>query len=245
MRHGDAAFTYAQFESRCRRLASALARRGIGRGDTVAILAPNVPAMLEAHYAVPGLGRGAQRAQLPARRAHDRLLPRARRRQGADRRPRVLAAWSRRRSRSARRAPLVIDIDDPLAAGGALLGEITYEALLEEGDPAFVLPGPRGRVGFAGAPLHLGHDGRSQGRGLPPPRRLPQRAGQRARLRAHAAVGLPVDAADVPLQRLDLHLGRDRGGRHPRLPAQGRSRRSSSRPSRATASRTCAARRSC
>src|SRR5215471_5332476 len=56
VRHGPRAYTYREFEARCRRLASALARRGIGRGDTVAVMAPNVPALLEAHYAIPALG---------------------------------------------------------------------------------------------------------------------------------------------------------------------------------------------
>src|SRR5205814_7090151 len=56
VRHGALAYTYREFEARCRRLASALAARGIGRGDTVAVMAPNVPALLEAHYAVPALG---------------------------------------------------------------------------------------------------------------------------------------------------------------------------------------------
>src|SRR5712692_2368380 len=54
--HGERTFTYAEFSARCRRLASALARRGIGTGDTVAVMAPNVPAMLEAHYGVPMAG---------------------------------------------------------------------------------------------------------------------------------------------------------------------------------------------
>src|SRR3989441_8399242 len=56
VRHGALAYTYREFEARCRRLASALAARGIGRGDTVAVMAPNIPALLEAHYAVPALG---------------------------------------------------------------------------------------------------------------------------------------------------------------------------------------------
>ena len=54
--HDDRVFTYAEFSGRSRRLASALARRGIGVGDTVAVMAPNVPAMLEAHYGVPMVG---------------------------------------------------------------------------------------------------------------------------------------------------------------------------------------------
>ncbi|HEX2939608.1 MAG TPA: AMP-binding protein, partial [Rhodopila sp.] len=54
--HGERRFTYAQFLQRACRLASALARAGVGKGDTVSIMAPNTPHMLEAHYAVPMLG---------------------------------------------------------------------------------------------------------------------------------------------------------------------------------------------
>src|SRR5437868_11479935 len=49
-------FTYREFYERCRRFADALSRRGIGPGDTVAVMAPNVPALLEAHYGVPMAG---------------------------------------------------------------------------------------------------------------------------------------------------------------------------------------------
>jgi fatty-acyl-CoA synthase len=54
--HGERRYSYAQFLERARRLASALANLGIGQGDTVAIMGPNIPEMLEAHYAVPMLG---------------------------------------------------------------------------------------------------------------------------------------------------------------------------------------------
>jgi fatty-acyl-CoA synthase len=54
--HGARRLTYASFLDRCRRLASALAHAGVEQGDTVAIMAPNTPEMLEAHYAVPMLG---------------------------------------------------------------------------------------------------------------------------------------------------------------------------------------------
>src|SRR3954452_16193623 len=53
---GERRFTYREFYARCRRFADALRRRGIGPGDTVSVLAPNVPALLEAHYAVPMTG---------------------------------------------------------------------------------------------------------------------------------------------------------------------------------------------
>ncbi|MGE3969263.1 MAG: AMP-binding protein, partial [Dongiaceae bacterium] len=54
--HGRLRYSYAEFAARCRRLASALAKAGIGKGDTVAVLAPNIPPMLEAHYGIPMLG---------------------------------------------------------------------------------------------------------------------------------------------------------------------------------------------
>ena len=54
--HGERRFSYRQFYERARRLASALARRGVRAGDTVSVMLPNVPAMLEAHYGVPMLG---------------------------------------------------------------------------------------------------------------------------------------------------------------------------------------------
>ncbi len=222
VRHGDAAWSYAEFDARCRRLASALARRGIGHGDTVAIIAPNVPAMLEAHYAVPALGAilNPLNIRLDARTiatclAHGEakvLLTDA-----------EFAPVVRDAVGLLGRPLLVVDLDDAEGPGhgdpASRLGAVTYDALLAEGDPHFAWPGPAGRVGRAGAPVHVGHDGRSQGRRLSPPRCVPQRAGQRARIRADAGVGVSVDAADVPLQRLDVHVGRHRRRRHARVPA--------------------------
>jgi fatty-acyl-CoA synthase len=54
--HGDRRITWKECYDRCRRLASALRKRGVGVGDTVAVMAPNVPAMYEAHFAVPMVG---------------------------------------------------------------------------------------------------------------------------------------------------------------------------------------------
>ena len=54
--HGEMRSSYRQFGQRCRRMAGALERRGIGIGDTVAVIAPNVPMLLEAHYGVPMVG---------------------------------------------------------------------------------------------------------------------------------------------------------------------------------------------
>jgi fatty-acyl-CoA synthase len=141
VRHGTQAYTYREFEARCRRLASALARRGVGRGDTVAVMAPNVPALLEAHYAVPALGAvlNALNYRLDARTiafcfAHGEARALITDGEFA---PVVKAALGQ-----LQRAPLVIDIDDAQGPPGERLGAIGYEALLAEGDPAFDWPGP-------------------------------------------------------------------------------------------------------
>ena len=54
--HGSFRTTWCDTYARSRRLASALAQRGVGRGDTVAVIAPNIPAMFEAHFGVPMAG---------------------------------------------------------------------------------------------------------------------------------------------------------------------------------------------
>src|SRR5215217_4823470 len=54
--HGERRYTWRQSLERCRRLASALTRHGVGRGDTVALMAPNVPEAFEAHFGVPMAG---------------------------------------------------------------------------------------------------------------------------------------------------------------------------------------------
>jgi len=54
--HGTQKSSYSQLYARARRLASALSKLGISRGDTVAVMLANTPAMLEAHYGVPMAG---------------------------------------------------------------------------------------------------------------------------------------------------------------------------------------------
>jgi fatty-acyl-CoA synthase len=130
--HGDARYTYAQLYERCRRLASALSRRGIGVGDTVSVMASNVPAMLEAHYGVPMAGAvlNALNYRLDAgtiafilAHARSKLLITDREYSAT-----IAAALAQMDD-----PPAVIDIDDPAFEGGELLGEKDYEALLQEG----------------------------------------------------------------------------------------------------------------
>ncbi|MFO1396970.1 MAG: acyl-CoA synthetase [Burkholderiales bacterium] len=141
VRHGRLACTYREMEARCRRLASALARRGIGRGDTVAVMAPNVPALLELHYAVPALGAVLNPLNVrldPAtiafclRHGAAKVLV-----TDAEFAPVVKAALAGIDS-----PLLVVDIDDPEGPTGEHLGAVRYEDLLAEGDPAFGWPGP-------------------------------------------------------------------------------------------------------
>jgi len=135
--HGDQQMSYAEFYSRCRRLASALQARGIGKGDTVALMAPNVPAMLEAHYGVPMTGAVLNTLNIrldPATIAftldHGEAKVLITDREFA---PIIEAALAK-----TERKLLVIDIDDPEYTGdGKLLGEMDYEAFLATGDPDF------------------------------------------------------------------------------------------------------------
>jgi fatty-acyl-CoA synthase len=138
--HGKSRFTYREFAERCRRLASALNKRGIGPGDTVAVMAPNSPPMLEAHYGVPMSGAvlnalnfrldGAGVAFILEHGEAKVLI--------TDREfsPVVAEALEK-----LGRPIIVIDVDDPLgdleSGGGELLGETDYEALLAEGDADF------------------------------------------------------------------------------------------------------------
>ena len=139
--HGGLRLTYARFLERVRRLASMLARHGIGRGDTVAFMAPNVPALLEAHYAVPALGAvlNALNYRLDAATIafcldHGQAKVLVTDREFSPVIAKALAL--------ARRRPFVVDIDDPLAAGGERLGEVEYESWIGQGDPEFAMPGP-------------------------------------------------------------------------------------------------------
>jgi fatty-acyl-CoA synthase len=131
--HGSLRFTYRQLYQRCQRLADALRGRGIGRGDTVAALAPNVPALLEAHYGVPMAGAvlNALNYRLDARSIAFILAHGDAKLLIADREfaPIVKAALAE----LGRPLPLVEIEDFP---GGASLGGTEYEAFLGEGDPA-------------------------------------------------------------------------------------------------------------
>jgi fatty-acyl-CoA synthase len=139
--HGEVRRTWSETYARCRRLASALAKRGIGLGDTVSVMCPNLPEHFEAHFGIPMVGAVLNsintRLDAPAvafiiEHAETKVLITER-----EMSPVVSKALSLLEER-----PLVIDIDDPSFEGGELLGEMTYEAFLADADPEFVWQGP-------------------------------------------------------------------------------------------------------
>ena len=134
--HGPRRTTYAELYARCCRLAGALAGRGVGAGDTVSLMAPNVPEMLEAHFGVPMCGAvlNALNYRLDAAtirfilgHAETKVLI-------TDREfsPMVAQALDGMDA-----PPVVIDIDDPLCESGERIGEKDYEAFIDEGSPEF------------------------------------------------------------------------------------------------------------
>mgnify|MGYP001946971403 CR=1 FL=1 len=134
--HGAVRRNWAETYTRCRRLASALKNRGIGKGDTVAALLPNIPEMLEAHFGVPMIGavlntlnvrldaeaiafmlqHGEARVLIADREFHDIVHS-------------AIGMLDH--------PPLVIDVNDPEYGEGQPTSELDYEAFLAEGDPEF------------------------------------------------------------------------------------------------------------
>ena len=134
--HGRIRRNWAEVADRCKRLASALSQRGIGKGDTVSLIAPNIPEALECALAVPMLGAvlNANNVRLDAATLGYIL---------SHGEAKVLLADTEF-SELAREAVslsglnlLVIDIEDPEGPGGECIGALTYDALLAEGTPEF------------------------------------------------------------------------------------------------------------
>ncbi|MGB1311464.1 MAG: acyl-CoA synthetase [Leucothrix sp.] len=135
--HGNLTRNYREFYQRSRQLASALSQHGLGRGDTVSVILPNCPTMLEAHYGVPMCG-----AVLHS--MNTRLDPAVIAFQ-LDHVEAAVLITDREFSETIKEAlqlckvkPLVIDYDDlEFPQTGAKLGSIDYEAFLATGDPKF------------------------------------------------------------------------------------------------------------
>ncbi|MFD3206285.1 acyl-CoA synthetase [Pseudomonas sp. LS_2] len=139
--HGAIRRNWQDTYARCRRLASVLHARGIGKGDTVAVMLPNIPAMLEVHFGVPMLGAvlntlnvrlDAAAIAFMLEHGEAKVLITDREFHAVIREALSLLA----------NPPLVIDVDDPEYGEGQPVSELDYEALLAEGDPEFAWQWP-------------------------------------------------------------------------------------------------------
>ncbi len=134
--HGEQRFTWRETYARCRRLASALARLGVGKNDTVSVMLPNTPPMYEAHFGVPMCGAvlNTLNTRLDAETIAFMLLHAEAKVLITDREfsPVVGMALALMKTK-----PFVIDVDDPAYEGGKTLGTMEYETFLASGDPLY------------------------------------------------------------------------------------------------------------
>ncbi len=219
--HGSEHTSYADFYARTRKLASALASRGIGEGDTVSVMLANTPAMLEAHYGVPMTGAvlhsintrlDANAVAFMLDHAGTKVLigdtefgPVLKQALETDQGEAASDRLSRHAMRGRRDA----------ARQSRLRG------LHRRRRPRFPLVDAVGRMERHLAQLYERHDRQPQGRRLPPSRRGADVLRQHHRHRHGPAPDLSVDAADVPLQRLVLPLVDLTRVGHPCLPPLG------------------------
>src|SRR3954469_7564514 len=139
--HGPVRRTWRETYARCRQPASALQRRGVRRGHTVAAMLPNVPAMMELHFgpAMFGAVLNTLNTRLDAETIAFMLDHGEARVLFTDR---EFAPVVRQALRLAKTKPLVVDVDDALFTEGETLGSVTYEELLAEGDAEFAWTAP-------------------------------------------------------------------------------------------------------
>ena len=172
--HGKLRWSYAKFAEEVGRMAGALRRAGVGQGDRVAVLAPNTPAHLVAHFAMPLLGAPLVSINTRLAAARDRVHPRPLRREGAARRSGARAAARRDPARAPKALRLVIEIPDGFVRARARASSpgTTFAA------DAPVLPIENTVEDEEERDLdqlHLGHHRHAQGRDVHAPRRLPER----------------------------------------------------------------------
>lgn len=134
--HGDLRRTWSELYARCRQLASSLRRRGIAKGDTVAVMLPNTPAMVEAHFGIPMAGAvlNALNTRLDAPTIAFMLDHGEAKAVIVD--PEFAPVMKKALALRTRQAPLlVIDVEDPVYTGPVeRIGEITYDAFVAQGD---------------------------------------------------------------------------------------------------------------
>ncbi len=160
--YGDLRYQWSETYSRCRRLASALKNRGISKGDTVAVMLPNVPAMYEASFGVAMAGGvlnalnirlNADSIAFMLEHAEAKILLTDREFYNV-----ISEALAKLENK-----PLVIDVDDPFYEGGMFIGELEYEELLKEGSSGFAWELPEDEWGAISLNYTSGTTGNPKG----------------------------------------------------------------------------------
>jgi fatty-acyl-CoA synthase len=135
--HETRRFTWGETYARCRRLASALSNLGLGKGDTVAAMLPNIPAMYEAHFGVPMTGAvlNTMNTRLDPEAIAFMLDHGEAKLILVD--PELAATVEQALTLMKGAKPLVIDVADPAFTGGKAIGAVDYEDFIATGDPDF------------------------------------------------------------------------------------------------------------
>ena len=136
--HGDLRQSWGQTYARCRQLASALQQAGIGKNDTVAVMLPNTPPMVEAHFGVPMAGAvlNTLNTRLDPEAVAFMLDHGEAKALIVD--PEFASIVKKALALRESKAPLlVIDVEDALYGEGQKIGSITYDAFVAQGDPKF------------------------------------------------------------------------------------------------------------
>ena len=197
--HAGASWTYADFAERVERLAGALHERGVRPGDRVAAVAENVPGLLELHYAAAGSGA----VIVPV---NFRLGPTELGLIFADSEPSLVFADAPYRDALPRTAEI-------LPVSGS-----EHEQLLASAAPR-AIAAPDDEMTLLSVNYTSGTTGKPKGVMYTHRGAYLHSLGVVGEARLGNSVALPVDAADVPLPRLGVHLGGDGGGRAARVPA--------------------------
>ena len=134
--HGSIRRNWGEVAQRCKRLASALANHGVSSGDTVALIAPNIPEALECALAIPMLGAvlNANNVRLDAATIAYILEHGEAKALLVDT---EFSSMAKEALKQSGRDILVIDIQDTQGPGGERIGALTYDELLAQGDPEF------------------------------------------------------------------------------------------------------------
>jgi fatty-acyl-CoA synthase len=134
--HGEQRITWAETYQRCVKLAAALSAKGIGKGDTVSAMLPNIPAMFELHFAVPMLGAVLHsiNTRLDAESVAFQLDHAESKAVFIDS---EFAAIMNVAIKEAEVAPFVVDVEDATFSAKNKIGQFEYESLIGEGSEAY------------------------------------------------------------------------------------------------------------